>query len=75
MWHEGSLKVEGEIIHYWVKTCTEPSATYGIEGGRIIKMSLKKDGRWTLNYDRGWDQEPEDEASQLAYAILMKEYN
>jgi len=28
-----------------------------------------------IDDDRGWDIEPEDEASQLAYAVLIKEYN
>ena len=38
-------------------------------------MELRVGGKVTLNYDRGWDIEPEDEASQLAYAVLMKQYN
>lgn len=36
---------------------------------------LKVNGTCTLNYDRGWDIEPEDRASQLAFAILMQKYN
>jgi hypothetical protein len=38
-------------------------------------MELRVGGRTTLNYDRGWDIEPEDEASQLACTVLMKQYN
>jgi hypothetical protein len=38
-------------------------------------MELRVNGKVTLNYDRGWDIEPEDEASQLAYAALLKQYN
>ena len=36
---------------------------------------IKVDGKQTLLYERGWEVEPEDEASQLAYAVLIKQYN
>lgn len=75
MWEKGSLLIEGTVVKYWVKHYPEPSEEYGIDGGRISKMELRVDGKVTLNYDRGWDIEPEDEASQLAYAVLMKQYN
>jgi hypothetical protein len=75
MWDEGTLLVKGTNVKYWVKHYDEPSEEYGIDGGRISKMELRVDGKTTLNYDRGWDIEPEDEASQLAYAALMKQYN
>lgn len=75
MWDEGTLLVDGTNVKYWVKHFTEPSDDYGIDGGRISKMELRIDGKVTLNYDHGWDIEPEDEASQLAYTVLMKQYN
>jgi hypothetical protein len=75
MWKKGILEIEGTKVRYWVKFYDQPSEDYGIEGGRISKMQLKAGGRTTLNYDRGWDIEPEDEASQLGYAILLHRYN
>ena len=80
MWSTGNIAVPSEdgtrkICHYWVKHFSEPSETYGIDGGRISKLTIKVDGEYTLNYDRGWDIEPEDEATQMAFAILMKEFN
>ncbi|MGI6735951.1 MAG: DUF7678 domain-containing protein [Anaerovoracaceae bacterium] len=80
MWNEGNLAVTNEagtktICHYWVKHFDEPSEEYGINGGRISKLTIKVNGEFTLNYDRGWDIEPEDEATQMAYAILLKEFN
>ena len=79
MWNKGSLLIptdDGEkTCRYCVKTCSEDSKTYGIEGGRILKMEIRVDGKQTLLYERGWEVEPEDEASQLAYAVLMKQYN
>ena len=82
MWSEGviGVPVKGTkrkhiTCHYWVKHYDEPSETYGIDGGRISKLMIKINGKITANYDRGWDVEPEDEATQMAYAILLHNYN
>ena len=42
MWAEGSIKIENSIFHYWVKHYEEPSEDYGIDGGRISKLMLKR---------------------------------
>ena len=79
--HEGTIGIpqkdgSSKIAHYWVKDYDEGS-DYGINGGRISKLSIKIDGEWVVNYDRGWDIEPDenDEAAQIAYCILLNEYN
>lgn len=69
-WKEGSLKVNGEIFHFWMKQFDRGSE-WGIDGGRISKLTLKRDGKEVCNYDRGWDIEPEDENTQLALEILL----
>ena len=79
MWKEGTIGInafsENKVIcHFWAKVFDEGSE-FGIEGGRISKLMIKVDGKITLNYDRGWDVEPEDEATQMAFAILMHDYN
>lgn len=79
MWSEGSIAVPNgdgtfTVCKYSVKHFDEPSAEYGIDG-RISKMQIRVNGEITLNYDRAWDIEPEDEATQLAYAILLRAYN
>ena len=56
MWAEGSIKVQNIIFHYWVKHYEEPSEDYGIDGGRISKLMLKRDGEITYSYDRGLDR-------------------
>ena len=76
MWKEGVIGIpdgSGGYIkcHYWVKVYDTPSAEYGIEGGRISKLTIKIYGEITANYDRGWDVEPKDEPTQLAYMILL----
>lgn len=78
-WHEGVIGIPGKsgkmtAAKYWVKAYDEPSE-YGIEEGRISKMTVEINGQTVCNYDRGWDIYPETEEANLAYAILMNEYN
>lgn len=63
------------IFHYWVKHFEEPSEDYGMDGGRISKLMLKRDGEIAYNYDRGLNIPPADQETEMALAILMKEYN
>ena len=70
MWKEGSIKANGEIFHYWMKQYEEGSR-YGINGGRISKLMLKRDGEIVCNYDREWDIEPVDENTELAVQIIL----
>lgn len=74
MWKEGTLGVNGDIFHYWVKQYEEPSQ-FGIEGGRVSKLTLKRKGQIVCNYDRGWDIRPVDENTEIALRILLKDYN
>ena len=75
MWAEGSIKAGSSIFHYYVKHYEEPSKEYGIDGGRITKLELRRNGEITCNYDRGEDIDPVDEETALAFSILLKEYN
>ena len=70
MWKEGSIKANGEIFHYWMKQYEEGSR-YGINGGRISKLMLKRNGEIVCNYDREWDIEPVDENTELAVQIIL----
>lgn len=77
MWHEGAILVptkDGKTaVHYWAKVYDEGSQ-YGIEGGRISKLTLKANGKIIYNYDRGEDVPPQNEVAEIALAILMHEY-
>ena len=59
MWKESSIRVNGEVFHYWMKQ-------YDM---------LKRDGKIVCNYDRGWDIEPADENTQLALELLLHSEN
>lgn len=82
MWHEGTIGIpakgngKSRVAHYWVKSYDEGSE-YGIEGGRISKLTIKIGGRTVVNYDRGWDVKPDenDEGIMIAYSILIHNYN
>ena len=74
MWKEGSIKTNGEIFHYWMKQYEEGSR-YGINGGRISKLMLKRNGEIVYNYDRGEDIEPVDENTELAVQIILLNEN
>ena len=81
LWHEGTIGIpqkdgSSKIAHYWVKAYDEGSA-YGINEGKISKLQITIDGETVVSYDRGWDIElaEDDEATQIAYCILLNEYN
>ena len=74
-WKEGALRVpDGGIYHYWVKAY-ETGSEFGIDGGRISKLTLERKGQTVCNYDRGWDVQPVDEETQIALEILLQQYN
>lgn len=73
----GRRKHQGFKQHFPLlgQTLRRPSEDYGMDGGRISKLMLKRDGEITYNYDRGLDIPPADKETEMALAILMKEYN
>ena len=52
MWKEGSIRVNGEVFHYWMKQYDKGSE-WGIDGGRISKLMLKRDGKIVCSSERG----------------------
>lgn len=74
MWKEGTVSVNGEIFHYWMKQYEEGSE-FGINGGRISKLTIKRSGREVYNFDRGEDIAPIDKNTETALAIILKSDN
>lgn len=66
MWSKGSIKVKNSIFTYSVKHYDNPSEEYGIDGGRISKLTLKRDGKTVYNYDRELDIAPTDKSHSLS---------
>jgi hypothetical protein len=77
MWSEGIITDINTNIgyKYWVKHFEEGSE-FGIDGGKISKLTIRKIGesRDLCNYDRGWGKEPTDEVKAV-YAIILDKYN
>ena len=78
MWSEGIIAspATGEKFKYWVKHYEEGSEVYGIDGGKISKLTIRKleSTKDLVNYDRGWDVEPTDEIMAV-YGIILAKYN
>ena len=73
MWTQGAIGIPSgnggmTSVSYWVKH-------YGIDNGRISKLTLVQDSKVVYNYDRGEDIEPQTSEAETALAILLKEYN
>lgn len=70
MWKKGSIKINTKWYRYWIKVYDERSK-FGIDGGRISKLMLKRNEKVVCNYDRGWDVDPVDEDTNAALQILL----
>lgn len=53
----------------------EEGSEFGINGGRISKLTIKRSGREVYNYDRGEDIAPIDKNTETALAIILKSDN
>jgi len=52
----------------------EDGSEYGIGEGRISKLEMRKNGIVVVNYDRGWDIEP-DISVKSAYEKIIAKFN
>lgn len=60
MWEKGTVNVGGAVYAYHAKVY-EVGSKFGIDGGRVSKLEMARDGETVCSYDRGWDVEPEGE--------------
>lgn len=56
MWSEGTIGIPDSkdknkytVCHYWVKHYEEPSEVYGLNGGKISKLTIKIKGAVAAN--------------------------
>lgn len=70
MWTNGKMDgYEYSVKHF------EEGSIFGIDGGRISKLHIRKDFRTVVSYDRGWDVEPEEAEEWAVYRKLVELYN
>ena len=79
MWTQGAIGIPSgnggmTSVSYWVKHYDNESQ-FGIDNGRISKLTLVQDSKVVYNYDRGEDVKPQTSEAEKALAILLKEYN
>ena len=79
MWKQGIIGIPDDkgkytSCHYWIKVYEEPSE-FGIDNGRISKLTIKIGGKVVCNYDRGWDIKPTCIEAEKALAILLYSEN
>lgn len=71
-WSESGW-ISGTIaeFRFSAKVYGVPSSKYGINGGRVSKLEIKKGTMPVVNYDRGWDIRPgSDEIKEIFRAVL-----
>lgn len=75
MWTKGTVKAGNSEFRFWVKHYEEPSEEYGIHGGRISKLMLKRNGKVVCSYEREPEIAPADEDTELAFEALLEKFN
>lgn len=75
MWTTRVIPIEGVMYFCEVKRYETPSRVYGIDGGRISKLHVQKDGVCRAAYERGWNIEPVDQEAQKVVTQLIEEFN
>lgn len=74
MWEQDTLRVEDQVVSYSMKVFEEPSE-YGINKGRISKLTLKNNNKVIANYDRGWDIMPTGKLANEALEMILDARN
>ena len=73
MWESGILTIDGTNIVWHAKVFDEGSV-FGIKSGRISKLSARIGNARILNYDRGWDIEPQEKIAEKVLELLLQKY-
>lgn len=74
MWEKGIIKIGNTEVKYVAKVYEEPSI-YGINKGKISKLSLIIKGECVTHYDRGWDVKPTCETAKKALEKILSDKN
>ena len=70
MWTKGTINGFEFLIKHF-----DEGSVFGIDGGKISKLGIAKNGKAYACYDRGWDKRPTDAEAVAVYNELIKKYN
>ena len=74
MWKTGTFKINNCTFDYSIKVYEEGS-DYGIDGGKISKLTLERNGATVCCYDRRWEITPCGPNTQAALEYLLRKEN
>ncbi|GHU82585.1 hypothetical protein FACS1894196_1130 [Clostridia bacterium] len=79
MWSKGTIwTIDTKVGYdYWVKHYEEGSSEFGIDGGRISKLTIRRHGerKDLASYDRGWDMEPATDEIKAICDLVLQKFN
>lgn len=73
MWHRGSINIENEIFYFEAKVYGGPSE-YGINGGPVSKLYIKRNNKAVYEWDRGLALKPVDDNTKKVVEKICKYY-
>ena len=71
---KGFVIVNNNGYHYEGMQYSRKSK-YGIEGGKIAKLTIKCKGKVVASYDKAWNIEPSNTEQREAFDIIAFDYN
>jgi len=78
MWRDGQIGVptSNTIYKYWAKVYDEGSEEFGLNGGRVSKLTIRKLNETTdlFNFDRGDDIPPANDEVEAVVNIILAKY-
>lgn len=72
-WEYGEEDYNG-ATYKWSAKVFEEDSEFGIDGGNISKLDIKRNGKIVCRYDRGWDIEPVDEDTQTILDFIVDSF-
>lgn len=74
MWKYEHIKYEGFDFYCEIKVYDEGSV-FGIDGGRISKLTIKYEGFTVCQYDREWVMSPSSPIVIDVLRCILQQYN
>lgn len=69
--HNSNNWVNGKCENYdFEAKLFDEGSEFGINEGRVSKLTISDNGNWIVNYDRGWDIEVKKEHEEVFNLIM-----